>query len=256
MTDFNIIYPQNNLRIDELFSCAMKNNTSIPTCRECLTGNKSILSTLNEQELDRLIFDKNCNFYKKGSTIFHEGNRIHHFYCIHSGIVKMYKTGIEGKEQIVSFAKAGDIIGYRSILSHESACTTAKAIEDVVVCAISAESMFFLIEHNSRFSMELMQLACKELGEANQFLTDIAQKSVRERLAEVLVKLKETFSLDTDGYLKVSLTREELASLVGTATESVIRLLSEFKSDKFIDINGRKIRILNEERLRKLSSYY
>jgi CRP-like cAMP-binding protein len=104
--------------------------------------------------------------------------------------------------------------------------------------------------------MELIQLACKELGEANQFLTDIAQKSVRERLAEVLVKLKESFSVDADGFLNISLTREEIASLVGTATESVIRLLSEFKSDKFIDINGRKIRILNEERLRKLSNYY
>lgn len=234
----------------------MKNTIPVPACKECLTGNKSILATLSDEELDRLTFDKNCNFYKKGSTIFHEGNRIHHFYCIHSGIVKMYKTGIEGKEQIVSFAKAGDIIGYRSILSREAACTTAKAIEDVVVCAIASESMFYLIEHNPRFSMELMQLACKELGEANQFLTNIAQKSVRERLAEVLVKLKETFSVDSDGFLKVSLTREELASLVGTATESVIRLLSEFKSDKYIDMSGRKIKILNEERLRKLSSYY
>ncbi|MFA6403702.1 MAG: Crp/Fnr family transcriptional regulator [Salinivirgaceae bacterium] len=234
----------------------MKNTSPIPACNECLNDCKSIFGSLKELELEALTYDKNCNSYKKGSTIFHEGNRIHHVYCIHSGIIKMFKTGIEGKEQIVSFAKAGDIIGYRSILSHESACTTAKAIEDVVVCAISAERMFDLIENNSKFSMELMQLACKELGEANQFLTDIAQKSVRERLAEVLVKLKESFSVDADGFLNISLTREEIASLVGTATESVIRLLSEFKSDKFIDINGRKIRILNEERLRKLSSYY
>jgi CRP-like cAMP-binding protein len=168
----------------------------------------------------------------------------------------MYKTGIEGKEQIVSFAKAGDIIGYRSILSKEAACTTAKAIEQVVLCALPGEDMFELVENNSKFSMELMQLACRELGEANQFLTDIAQKSVRERLAEVLVKLKEIFSVGPDGFLNISLTREELASLVGTATESVIRLLSEFKADKYIEMNGRKIRLLNEERLRKISNYY
>ncbi|MGD9993380.1 MAG: Crp/Fnr family transcriptional regulator [Salinivirgaceae bacterium] len=234
----------------------MKHSATVPACKECLLGCKTIFSSLGEEELERLTFDKSCNSYKKGSTIFHEGNRIHHVYCIHSGIVKMFKTGIEGKEQIVSFAQAGDIIGYRSILSKESACTTAKAIEDVVVCAIPADHLFEILEHNPKFSMDLMQLACKELGEANQFLTDIAQKSVRERLAEVLIKLKEIFSVDNEGYLKVSLTRDELASLVGTATESVIRLLSEFKSDKYIELNGRKIRVLNEERLRKLSSYY
>jgi len=234
----------------------MRKHISIPECKDCITSCKSVFSSLTKEEIDRLTYDKGCNLYKKGSTIFHEGNRIHHFYCIYSGIVKIYKTGMEGKDQIVSFAKAGDIIGYRSILSKESACSTAKAIEDVILCAIPAENMFSLFEQNPKFSMELMQLACKELGEANQFLTDIAQKSVRERLAEVLVKLKEIFSVDADGFLKVSLTREELASLVGTATESVIRLLSEFKADAHIELQGRKVRILNEEKLRKISNYY
>ncbi len=234
----------------------MKKPIEIPACKDCMLGCQSIFESLSADELDRLTHDKSCHTYKKGTTIFHEGNRIHNFYCINSGIIKMYKTGIEGKEQIVSFAKAGDIIGYRSILSKEVACTTAKTIEEVIVCAIPGENMFDLIEHNSKFSMELMQLACKELGEANQFLTDVAQKSVRERLAEVLIKLKLFFSVDADGFLKVSLTRDELASLVGTATESVIRLLSEFKSDKHIELQGRRIKILNEEKLRKLSSYY
>jgi len=234
----------------------MKKTTAAPACKECMLSNKSIFSSLSEEELARVTFEKSFNVYKKGTTIFHEGNRIHHIYCINSGIVKMFKTGIEGKEQIVSFAKDGDVIGYRSVLSREVACTTAKAIEDVMVCAIPTDNLFELIEHNSKFSIDLMQLACKELGEANQFLTDIAQKSVRERLAEVLIKLKDFFSLDAEGFLNVSLTREELASLVGTATESVIRLLSEFKADKYIEINGRRIKILNEEKLRKVSNYY
>lgn len=234
----------------------MKNATKIPECKECMKMSRRLFASLSEAELDRLTYDKSCSVYKKGSTIFHERNRIQHFYCIYSGIVKLYKTGIEAKDQIVGFAKSGDIIGYRSILSKEAACTTAKAIEEVVLCAIPAENMFELFETNTKFSMELMQLACRELGEANQFLTDIAQKSVRERLAEVIVKLKEFFSVDENGFLNVSLTREEIANLVGTATESVIRLLSEFKTDKYIDINGRKIRILNEEQLRKLSNYY
>lgn len=229
---------------------------SIPECKDCITSCKCIFSSLSEDEINRLTYEKNCNLYKKGSTIFHEGNRIHHIYCINSGIVKLYKTGIEGKDQIVGFAKKGNIIGYRSILSKEPACTTAKAIEDVTLCAIPADNMFNLIDHNANFSIGLMTLACKELGEANQFLTDIAQKTVRERLAESLVKLKDFFSVDEDGFIKVSLTRDEMASLVGTATESVIRILSEFKHDKYIEMNGRKIRILNEEKLRKISNYY
>lgn len=234
----------------------MKKTTVAPACKDCMLSQKSIFAALTEDELTQITFEKSFNVYKKGTTIYHEGNRIHHVYCINSGIVKLFKTGIEGKEQIVAFAKEGDIIGYRSVLSREVACTTAKAIEDVTVCAIPTENLFEMLENNSKFSIDLMQLACKELGEANQFLTDIAQKSVRERLAEVLIKLKDFFSLDNDGFLKVSLTREEIASLVGTATESVIRLLSEFKADKYIEINGRKIKILNEEKLRKVSNYY
>ncbi len=101
--------------------------------------------------------------------------------------------------------------------------------------------------------MEVLKLSLKELGEANKFIIDIAQKTVRERLAEILIILKETFDLDDQNYLKVSLTREELANLVGTATESVIRLLSEFKSDNYIELNGRKIKILKLDSLKKLA---
>ena len=102
--------------------------------------------------------------------------------------------------------------------------------------------------------MNLMQLTCKELGEANNFITDIAQKTVRERLAEILLLLKDRFDLDEDQVLKISLTREELANLVGTATESVIRLLSEFKSDELIELQGRKIKILNLPGLHKVAN--
>jgi CRP-like cAMP-binding protein len=101
-----------------------------------------------------------------------------------------------------------------------------------------------------------MQTTCKELGEANTFITDIAQKTVRERLAEVLLKLRDTFQYDQEGVLLISLTREELANIVGTATESVIRLLSEFKHDKLIDLNGRKIKLLDIKRLEKISNAF
>ena len=104
--------------------------------------------------------------------------------------------------------------------------------------------------------MDVLQQSCKELGEANSYITDIAQKTVRERLAEVLIKLKENFDLDENNELQISLTREELANIVGTATESVIRLLSEFKQDRLIDLKGRKIRLLDIKKLEKISNAF
>ena len=101
-----------------------------------------------------------------------------------------------------------------------------------------------------------MQITCKELGEANAYITDIAQKTVRERLAEILIHLKNDFGLDENNVLQISLTREELANIVGTATESVIRLLSEFKQDELIELNGRKIGILDEAGLTRIGNLY
>ncbi|MCF8374090.1 MAG: Crp/Fnr family transcriptional regulator [Bacteroidales bacterium] len=234
----------------------MKNIPSTPKCQECITSNNAIFAHLTKDEIARLELEKSCNHHKRGTLLYQEGNRINGFYCINKGIVKLYKTGIEGKEQIIKFAKKGDVIGYRSILSNEMACTTAKIIEDSTLCYIPGEFLITLVKTNTNFAMELMQLACKELKEANNFITDIAQKSVRERLAEILVYLKEDFDLDNDGVLQISLTREELANMVGTATESVIRLLSEFKGDKLIELTGRKIKIINLPGLMKVGNVY
>ncbi|MBP8791494.1 MAG: Crp/Fnr family transcriptional regulator, partial [Breznakibacter sp.] len=140
--------------------------------------------------------------------------------------------------------------------SDELACTTTKVINDALLCYLPGDALTSLIKTNSEFAMALMKLTCKELGESNKFLTDIAQKTVRERLAEVLLLLMDTFDLDEDNTLRISLTREELANMVGTATESVIRLLSEFKADKLIELNGRKIKLLNIPKLIKTGNVY
>ncbi len=199
-------------------------------------------------------FEKEYRQYRRGEVLYQEGSRISGFYCIHSGIIKVYKTGFDGKEQIIRFAKAGEIIAYRSVLSNEVACTSARVTEDCEVCFIPAEILISLIRTNSAYALELLRLACHELGEANSFITDIAQKTVRERLAEILLFLVNDFGLDDQNYLRISLTREELANIVGTATESVIRLLSEFKTDRLVELNGRKIKILDRRGLEKISN--
>lgn len=234
----------------------MKNTQDIPTCETCLFSQKTIFSTLNQEELDLVNYEKTCNIYKRGSIILNEGNHSNGFFCVTSGIVKLYKTGIDGKEQIIRFAKKGDVFGYRSILSEELAALSAKVIQDATLCFIPATMLVDLVKRNNAFSMSLMQRTCRELGEANRYILDIAQKTVRERLAEVLLLLKESFGLDAELILQISLTREELANIVGTATESVIRLLSEFKQDQLIEIKGRKIKLINLKGLEKVANNF
>jgi CRP/FNR family transcriptional regulator, polysaccharide utilization system transcription regulator len=228
----------------------------VPLCNKCSLESGSIFKYLTPEEVETINFQKDFRQYNRGDILYQEGNRISGFFCINSGIIKVFKTGSDGKEQIIRFAKKGDIIAYRSVLSNEPACTSAKVIEDCQVCFIPSEILISFIKSNPSYALELIKLACHELGEANSFITDIAQKTVRERLAEILLFLVNEFGLDDKQFLNISLTREELANIVGTATESVIRLLSEFKSDKLVELNGRKIRILNTKGLTKISNMY
>lgn len=228
----------------------------VPFCDKCSLENGSLFRFLSREEVDMINFEKEFRQFKRGDILYNEGSRISGFYCIHSGIIKVFKTGLDGKEQIIRFAKPGDIIAYRSVLSNEVACTSASVIEDSQVCFIPSEILISLVKSNSSYALEILKLACHELGEANSFITDIAQKTVRERLAEILLLLLNDFGLDDQNYLQISLTREELANIVGTATESVIRLLSEFKTDKLVELNGRRIRLLNKKGLEKISNVF
>lgn len=227
---------------------------AISFCDKCAFETNAVFRFLTRDETDRLNFEKDFRHYKRSDILYQEGNRISGFYCINSGIIKVFKTGVDGKEQILRFARKGEIIAYRSVLSNEPACTSAKVIEDCQVCFIPSELLIQFVKTNPAFAFEIVKLTCHELAEANSYITDIAQKTVRERVAEVLLNLVKDFGLDDQKYLRISLTREELANIVGTATESVIRLLSEFKSDRLIELNGRRIKILDLRGLERISS--
>ncbi len=216
----------------------------------------TVFKHLTEEELDQLPIEQGTDSYKKSSIIYEEGVRINGFFIVCKGIIKIFKTGFDGKDQIIRFAKPGDVMGFRSTITGELACTSTKAIEEAEIVYVPGEMVKNLVKSNGNFAMDLLQIACMELGEANDYITDIAQKTVRERLAEVIIQLKWTFDIDKDNFLQISLTREELANIVGTATESVIRLLSEFKQDKLIEIHGRRIKILEEAKLIKISNMH
>ncbi len=234
----------------------MKNAQSIPYNEPIDLRVFEIFKGLTDEEIALVTQSINATIHKRGHTIYTEGSRINGTYLVINGVLKIFKTGFDGKEQIIRFAKPGDLVGFRSVISEELACSTTKVIQDSVLCYLPGDILENLLKENSSFSMSLMKLTCKELGESNKFLTDIAQKTVRERLAEILLLLMDTFELDSESNLQILLTREELANMVGTATESVIRLLSEFKNDKLIELNGRKIKLVNIPKLIKIGNVY
>lgn len=171
-------------------------------------------------------------------------------FCINQGKIKLSHSGQDGKEQIVRMAKEGDVLGYRALLSNERYNATAVALDDTEVCFIPKDAFFTVLKTNLNLSLEIIKMLALELRWAEQTITGLAQKPVRERMAEALLFLKETYGFEADeATINVTLSREDIANLVGTATETAIRLLSEFKHDKIVEFVGKKIKILDIKKL-------
>lgn len=234
----------------------MKNRHEEIHCDTCGSRHKSVFCSLSGSETVDVDSSKTCNTFSRGEVIFHEGNRINGIYCVSKGKIKLFQIGNEGKEQIIRFAKDGDIIGYRSLLSEEPLSASAAAIEDSSVCFIPKSQLLKLIANNPNFNFKMLKLLSHELGEAARIITELAQKPVRERLAETLLILKDTFDIDDNQVIQVKLSREEIANIVGTATESVIRLLSDFKKENLIEVEGRNIRIVNIPALTRVANVF
>jgi CRP-like cAMP-binding protein len=199
---------------------------------------------------------KICSVYKKNEYIFKEGSYASGVFCINGGKVKVSMLGDEGKEQIVRLAKPGDIIGYKALLSAGKYSASAIAIEDCNVCFVPKEIFTEILKKDAVLSFEMMKILSDELRKAEEKITHLAQKPVRERMAETILFLKETYGTDVEENINVSLSREEIANIVGTATETAIRLLSEFNKDNMIELSGKKIKILNTNKLTKIANLY
>lgn len=221
-------------------------------CEQCIIREFGSLRALKPEELKNMSEEKDTISFEKGDVIFEEGQTLNGVYCIKQGACKMSRLNANGKEQIVKFIKKGDMLGYRSVLSEEPVTLTVTALQDMEACFIPKKEIFYAIEHNPKFSMDMMKTVCSDLRDANMAMSNMAQKNVKQRLADALLFLKETFG-EKDSYIDILLTREELASIVGTATESAIRLLSEFKKEKLIEIKGKQLSIINEAGLLRLA---
>ncbi len=223
------------------------------SCDLCIQKGLTSLKALNKEELDTVQNTKTTLNFKKGDALFEEGESTNGVYCIKTGICKMTKLSANGKDQIVKLAQAGDLIDKKLIISDELSNTSAIALEDMQVCFIPREPILQAFNNNNQFSLLLMRSICADLKEANEMIMNMAQKSVKSRLAYTLLHLQDQFGIDSDKSLKINLSRDELATMIGTATESAIRLLSELKKARFIDLQGKKILILEPQQLRKMA---
>lgn len=220
-------------------------------CSHCQHVSHSVFQDMAPDQLQCIDHQKVCNVYKKGQVLFHEGNRPLGVYCVKAGKIKIYKMGTDGREQIVRLAGPGDLVGYRAFLGEEHYTCTATTLEDSQVCFVDRNSFQKVLRDNQDLSSNLIGLLSQELREAENMIRDMAQKSVRERLAEALIVLKNKFGMDeSDPHcLSAKMSREEIASFVGTATETAIRLLSELKDEGVIETQGKKIKILKPREL-------
>ena len=200
-------------------------------CGQCIIKRFNALKFLTQDELIRFSEHKTSLFIKKGENLMTEGNAINGLYCIKDGKCKLTKLSTNGKEQIIKFVKGGDILGQRSILSDEPVGLNVTALEDMHVCFIPKGDILEAIKDNGNFSLNIMKIISHQLNEANILISQMAQKPVKERLAETILSLEDIFGLDSENCIDVVLTREEIANTIGTATESLIRLLSNLKKD-------------------------
>lgn len=221
-------------------------------CKDCQSLCQGIFNQLNEDTLEAISEHKVSNTFKKGQTLFMQGNPPFGMYCIKSGIVKVTQTGPDGKESIVRLAKGGDTIGHRSLFSEEYYKATATAIEETSVCFYDKKYIQKLVKEEPSVAYNLISRLGHDLGASEHKVTSLAQKSVRERLAELLLVLKEGYGEKlADGRVKlnIKLTREEMASMVGTASETLIRFFTEFKNEDIIEQEGKVIYITDMEKL-------
>lgn len=222
-------------------------------CEQCIARQLNSMKTLTKDDLKKISECKSSFFYKKGAVVFKENEQLQGVYCLREGICKLTKLMPNGKDQTVRLLGKGELLGQRSIISNERTNLSATALTDIELCFVPKDQILERIKTNQEFSFDILQNLAQNLREADDDLINMAQKTVKQRLAEALIYVQNNFGINADGYMNVSLSREDYASIVGTATESAIRILSQFKKDGWISTVGKKIKIEDLKALRTVA---
>ncbi len=213
-----------------------------------------LFAPLNEEQRELLLRNYTVQSYKKNEMIYCEGETPVHLMCLISGKVKIYKDGVGGRSQIIRMIKPREYFAYRAYFAQEDFVTAAAAFEPSVVCLIPMSIITSLVAQNNKLAMFFICQLSIDLGISDARTVNLTQKHIRGRLAESLLFLKENYGLEEDQCtLSIYLSREDLANLSNMTTSNAIRTLSQFAAEHLITIDGRKIRIIDEEKLKKIS---
>lgn len=209
---------------------------------------------LTEKEKDMIRKDARFVNYKRNEMIYFEDEHPKDLMCLLRGKVKIFKNGVGGRNQIIRMIRPYQYFGYRAYFADEPYVTAASAFEESTICLISMEVVAELLRTNGNFALFFIQLLSVDLGIADHRVVSLTQKHVRGRLAETLIFLRDDFGYQDDGMtIDIYLSREDLANLSNMTTSNAIRTLSIFVDERLILLDGRKIKILDEDRLRKIS---
>lgn len=209
---------------------------------------------LTQEQKEILAKDFTIQKYKKNENIYCEGETPTYLMCLLSGKVKIYKDGVGGRSQIIRVIKSHEYFAYRAYFAEENYVTAAAAFEPCTICLIPMPTIVKLIQENPELSMFFIRQLSKDLGISDERTVSLTQKHICGRLAESLLFLKDTYGVEEDQCtLSIYLSREDLANLSNMTTSNAIRTLSNFAAEKLIIIDGRKIKLIEEEKLKRIS---
>ncbi len=226
----------------------IKNNVS-----PGLEGLDHLMQTqLGKNVLQSLVEDRNINYYKKKQIVYSEGNHPNRLYYVLKGKVKAYKRNEEGKELVTDLFSPDDFLGYIALVEGGVYKDTAEALEETELAIIPREDFEELINNNKEVAQKFIRLLAKNVSEKETQLLGLAYNSLRKKVAEALLMLQKKYQLTGEKEFVIDISRESLATVAGTATESLIRTLSDFRNEKLIDIKDGGITIVNTKKLEHL----
>ena len=202
-----------------------------------------------EDALENLAESTQVNQYKKKQRIYTEGNHPHSLYYLNSGKIRTYKINDNGKELTIGLYNTGDFFGYHSLLQNTPYNETAETLEKCKICSIGREDFEILINNNKKVAQKFIKLLAHNVTEKEEQLINLAYNSLRKRVADALLTLLKKYKEEDHTNFTIQISREDLAHIAGTTTESLIRTLSDFKAEKLIESEAGSVKIINEKKL-------
>lgn len=214
------------------------------------------LLNLNGEEKRLIVENFNIQTFKKNQLIYAEGDEPEYLWCLLKGKVKKFKEGVGGRVQILRLIRPVQYFGYRAFFANEPYVSSAAAFEPSTLGALPLSLVHKMIDNNINLAWFFIRELSRNLGGSDTRIVNLTQKHIRGRLAEALIVLRDNYGYEDDGItLKIYMAREDLANLSNMTTSNAIRTLSTFVNEKLIAVDGRRIKLLNEAQLRKISKF-